>query len=91
MSERLFCFRPGVVPFLCQRDGCVATTTNAESTKVCFDNKISITYAPERPPPLYMCVECANDIHREHPQLTFTDLLHPLQQISMVCENKVSY
>jgi hypothetical protein len=33
-------------------------------------------------------IECANEIHREHPNLAFKDLLHPMQQVSMVCENK---
>lgn len=35
-----------------------------------------------------MCIECANEIHREHANLEFGDILHPMQQVSMVCENK---
>lgn len=56
---------------------------------MCYDHNISITYAPDCPPPLYLCVECANEIHREHSNQTFGDILHPMAQVSMVCENKV--
>lgn len=77
-----------LLPFTCQREGC-PNSPNAEATKVCYDHNISITFAPERPPPLYLCIECANEIHREHPNQTFGDLLHPMAQVSMICENKV--
>lgn len=56
---------------------------------MCYDHNISITYAPDCPPPLYLCVECANEIHREHSNQTFGDILHPMAQVSMICENKV--
>ncbi|XP_055716676.1 protein unc-79 homolog isoform X6 [Phlebotomus papatasi] len=76
-----------LVPFVCQRESC-PNAGNAEAVKVCYNHNISIIYAPESPPPLYLCIECANDIHREHPDQTFVDILHPMQQVSMVCENK---
>lgn len=76
-------------PFVCQRDSC-PNAGNAEAAKVCYNHDISITYAVESPPPLYLCIECANEIHREHPNQMFYDILHPMQQVSMVCENKVS-
>ncbi|XP_037956514.1 protein unc-79 homolog isoform X2 [Teleopsis dalmanni] len=76
-----------MVPFVCQREQC-PNAGNAEAAKVCFDHSISITYAPDCPPPLYLCIECANEIHREHANLEFGDILHPMQQVSMVCENK---
>lgn len=59
-----------------------------EAAKVCYDHYISITYATDSPPPLYLCIECANEIHREHPNQQFFDILHMMQQVSMVCENK---
>lgn len=62
---------------------------NAEASKVCYDHSISITFASDSPPPLYLCIECANEIHREHPNQMFFDILHSMQQVSMVCENKV--
>ncbi|GLH04892.1 Uncharacterized protein GBIM_10519 [Gryllus bimaculatus] len=74
-------------PFVCQRDLC-PNAGNAEAAKVCFDHCVSITFASESPPPLYLCIECANEIHREHPNQMFFDILHPIQHISMVCENK---
>ncbi|XP_068152155.1 protein unc-79 homolog isoform X2 [Drosophila tropicalis] len=76
-----------LVPFTCQREHC-PNAGNAEAAKVCYDHNISITYAPDCPPPLYLCIECANEIHREHGSLEFGDILHPMQQVSMVCENK---
>lgn len=78
-----------LIPFVCQRESC-PNAGNAEATKVCYDHNISITYAPDCPPPLYLCIECANEIHREHPNQTFGDILHPMAQVSMICENKVS-
>ncbi|KAK9889170.1 hypothetical protein WA026_004451 [Henosepilachna vigintioctopunctata] len=74
-------------PFVCQRDMC-PNAGNAEAAKVCYDHCIAITFATDSPPPLYLCIECANDIHREHPNQMFFDILHPMQQVSMVCENK---
>lgn len=77
-----------LIPFVCQRESC-PNAGNAEATKVCYDHNISITYAPDSPPPLYLCIECANEIHRENPNQTFGDILHPMAQVSMICENKV--
>ncbi|XP_072766929.1 protein unc-79 homolog isoform X2 [Anoplolepis gracilipes] len=80
-------FANDLTPFVCQRDTC-PNFGNAEAGKVCYDHRISITFATESPPPLYLCIECANEIHREHPNQMFYDILHPMQQVSMVCENK---
>ncbi|XP_063983209.1 protein unc-79 homolog isoform X2 [Diachasmimorpha longicaudata] len=76
-----------LAPFVCQRNSC-PNSGNAEAGKVCYDHRISITFATESPPPLYLCIECANEIHRGCPNETFYDILHPMQQVSMVCENK---
>ncbi|CAK9822552.1 Protein unc-79 homolog [Anthophora retusa] len=80
-------FANDLAPFVCQRDSC-PNAGNAEAGKVCYDHRISITFATETPPPLYLCIECANEIHREHPNQMFYDILHPMQQVSMICENK---
>ncbi|CAB3238060.1 unnamed protein product [Arctia plantaginis] len=80
-------FSNDLVPFLCQRDMC-PNAGSAEAAKVCYDHCISVTFASDSPPPLYLCIECANEIHREHPNQRFFDILHPQQQVSMVCENK---
>jgi protein unc-79 len=76
-----------LIPFVCQRDHCTSTG-NAEASKVCYDHNVSILHSNENPPPLYCCIECANAIHREHPNITFKDMIHPMQQVSMICENK---
>ncbi|XP_038110172.1 protein unc-79 homolog isoform X9 [Culex quinquefasciatus] len=80
-------FTNNLVPFVCQRESC-PNAGNAEAVKVCYDHCISILYAVDSPPPLYLCIECANEIHRDHPDLLFGDILHPMQQVSMICENK---
>ncbi|CAH2242907.1 jg14477 [Pararge aegeria aegeria] len=80
-------FTNDLVPFFCQRDMC-PNAGSAEAAKVCYDHCISVTFASDTPPPLYLCIECANEIHREHPNQRFFDILHPQQQVSMVCENK---
>ncbi|XP_043258139.1 protein unc-79 homolog [Colletes gigas] len=80
-------FANDLTPFVCQRDSC-PNAGNAEAGKVCYDHRISITFATETPPPIYLCIECANEIHREHPNQMFYDILHPMQQVSMICENK---
>ena len=81
-------FTNDMVPFICQKDSC-PNAGNAEAVKVCYDHYISITYSSESPPPLYLCIECANEIHREHSKVSFCDILHPMAQVSMICENKV--
>lgn len=48
-------------------------------------------YANDSPPPLYLCIECANEIHRDNPNLDFSDILHPMINSCITCENKVSY
>ncbi|XP_065166264.1 protein unc-79 homolog isoform X3 [Atheta coriaria] len=85
--KNLICKLADPAPFVCQRDMC-PNSGNAEAAKVCYDHCISITFASDTPPPLYLCIECANEIHREHPNQTFCDILHPMQAQSMVCENK---
>ncbi|EAT36519.1 AAEL011392-PA [Aedes aegypti] len=80
-------FTNNLVPFVCQRESC-PNAGNAEAVKVCYNHCISILYAVDSPPPLYLCIECANEIHRDHPDLSFGDILHPMQQVSMICENK---
>ncbi|KAG8238372.1 hypothetical protein J437_LFUL018172, partial [Ladona fulva] len=85
--------RPGGAewtPFVCQRDACPSAGT-AEAVKVCYDHCIAIMFSAESgsPPPLYLCIECANEIHRAHPDRAFHDLLHPVQSlVSLSCENK---
>ncbi|XP_076284317.1 UNC-79 domain-containing protein isoform X2 [Lasioglossum baleicum] len=80
-------FSDDLTPFVCQSDAC-PNPGNAAAGKVCYDHRISITFATEKPPPLYLCIECANEINREHPNQMFYDMLHPMQQVSMVCEIK---
>jgi hypothetical protein len=75
-------------PFTCKRDNC-PNAGSAEAGKVCYNHSVSIAFASDSPPPLYLCIECANEVHREYPNQLFYDILHPMQQVSLVCENKV--
>ncbi|XP_030755941.1 protein unc-79 homolog [Sitophilus oryzae] len=85
--KNLICKFADPTPFVCQRNKC-PNSGNAEAAKVCYDHCIAIKFSTDIPPPLYLCIECANEIHREHPNQSFFDVLHPMQQVSMVCENK---
>ncbi|KAF7267135.1 hypothetical protein GWI33_019628 [Rhynchophorus ferrugineus] len=85
--KNLICKFADPTPFVCQRDKC-PNSGNAEAAKVCYDHCIATTFSTDIPPPLYLCIECANEIHREHPNQSFFDVLHPMQQVSMICENK---
>ncbi|KAJ8665975.1 hypothetical protein QAD02_007637 [Eretmocerus hayati] len=77
------------ISFVCQRDDC-PSAGSAEAAKVCYSHFISIKFSPDSPPPLYLCIECANEIHRENPNEVFHDILHPMHNILPACENKVS-
>ncbi|KAL1492637.1 hypothetical protein ABEB36_010867 [Hypothenemus hampei] len=85
--KNLICKFADPTPFVCRRNEC-PNSGNAEAAKVCYSHKIAIKYSSDVPPPLYLCIECANEIHRDNPNERFFDILHPMQQVSMVCENK---
>ncbi|XP_066259891.1 protein unc-79 homolog [Euwallacea similis] len=85
--KNLICKFADPSSFVCQRKGC-PNSGNAEAAKVCYNHSVAIEESVEIPPPLYLCIECANVVHRKHPTQSFFDVLHPMQQVSMVCENK---
>jgi len=54
---------------------------------MCLDPTIAVECG-DRPPPLYVCEDCAEELRMEHAQY-LVDILQPLQHVPLVCENKV--
>ncbi|XP_076339617.1 UNC-79 domain-containing protein isoform X3 [Tachypleus tridentatus] len=76
----------GWKPLVCQRENCVSTVNN-DAVKLCMDHSLSIGTG-EHPPPLYVCQGCADQIHRENSTENLVNVLLPLQQVALLCENK---
>ena len=55
--------------------------------QMCLDPALAIQCG-DKPPPLYVCVDCVDQLRREHAQF-LVDLLRPLEKVSLICENKV--
>ncbi|XP_042883659.1 protein unc-79 homolog isoform X4 [Penaeus japonicus] len=77
----------GWKPLLCQIEECDGDGTS-EAVKVCFDHAVCLGACPENPPPLFLCLDCAEEIRREHNTVEFFDILMPMAQVSATCENK---
>nr|XP_045612898.1 protein unc-79 homolog isoform X4 [Procambarus clarkii] len=77
----------GWKPLLCQIEECDGDGTN-EAVKVCLDHAVCLGACPDNPPPLYLCIDCVEDIKREHSTVEFFDILMPMAQVSATCENK---
>ncbi|KAG0705547.1 Protein unc-79 [Chionoecetes opilio] len=77
----------GWKPLLCQIEECDGDGAN-EAVKVCLDHAVCLSACPDSPPPLYLCIDCAEDIKREHNTVEFFDILMPMPQVSATCENK---
>ncbi|CAG0891187.1 unnamed protein product [Darwinula stevensoni] len=73
---------------LCQHVNCPKGRA-AEAVQMCQDHSISIFLGGDSPPPLFVCPDCAEFVHSEWPSVLLEDLLFPLQQVSLTCENKV--
>ncbi|XP_068237998.1 protein unc-79 homolog isoform X5 [Palaemon carinicauda] len=77
----------GWKPLMCQIEECDGDGTS-EAVKVCFDHAVCLGACPDNPPPLYLCLDCAEDIRRQHSTIEFFDILMPMTQVSATCENK---
>ena len=73
-------------PLLCQYEKCTSTLNN-EAVKLCLNNTFSIG-STERPPPLLICIECADQLYRSRSRETLMDILLPMEEIPYNCENK---
>ncbi|CAI2726870.1 unnamed protein product [Schistosoma spindalis] len=73
-------------PIMCYRSDCPNKTGKALAMKMTVNPKISIQQSG-KPPPLYVCLDCADALNRlDFDQLT--DILLPTKQISLTCESK---
>ncbi|KAK8720177.1 hypothetical protein OTU49_013532, partial [Cherax quadricarinatus] len=77
----------GWKPLVCQIEECDGDGTS-EAVKVCHDHAVCLGACPDNPPPLYICIDCVEDIKREHSTVEFFDILMPMAQVSATCENK---
>lgn len=76
----------GWPPRTCQRENCLSAVNN-EAIKMCLDPLIAIGTG-DHPPPLYICQDCADQIRRENEDAHFHDALLPIEQVSLICDNK---
>lgn len=84
----MYPFLAEMLAYPCQNKFCGG---NSNVTKLCYSIPIALKYSVGSPPPLYLCIECANEIHREHPNQEFHDVLLPVHQASTSCDNKVMF
>lgn len=77
-----------MISYNCQCKTCPGGGS-ANVSKICYNILLTIKYSQNTPPPLYLCIECANEIHREHPDQDFHDVLLPVHQASNSCDYKV--
>ena len=54
---------------------------------MCLNPALAI-HSGDKPPPLYICSDCADELKKEHSEY-ITDILLPMSHVSTVCENKV--
>ncbi|XP_074599916.1 UNC-79 domain-containing protein isoform X2 [Brevipalpus obovatus] len=73
-------------PLACQHENC-ASSMSKEAVKMCLDHTIAIS-SGDRPPPLLVCIECADQIHKTQGHPTLVDILLPLEDISYTCVNQ---
>ncbi|XP_071164350.1 protein unc-79 homolog isoform X1 [Mytilus edulis] len=72
-------------PVLCQRRGCV-NNGNCQAVKMCLNPALAI-HSGDKPPPLYICSDCADVLRKDHSEY-MTDILLPMSHVSTICENK---
>ncbi|CAH8520630.1 unnamed protein product [Schistosoma rodhaini] len=73
-------------PIMCYRNDCPNKTGKALAMKMTVNPKISIQQSG-KPPPLYVCLDCADALNRlDFDQLI--DILLPTKHISLTCESK---
>ncbi|KAL7061758.1 hypothetical protein AAHC03_0811 [Spirometra sp. Aus1] len=73
-------------PVTCERTDCPNKAGKTFAMKMTTDAQISVRHG-NKPPPFYVCLDCADALNRrDFDQLT--DILLPSRQISSVCESK---
>lgn len=72
-------------PVLCQRENCV-NSRNCQAVKMCLNPALAIQ-SRDKPPPLYICSDCAEPLKREHGEY-MVDILLPMSHVPTSCENR---
>lgn len=54
---------------------------------MCLNPALAI-HSGDKPPPLYICSDCADVLRKDHSEY-MTDILLPMSHVSTICENKV--
>uniref|UniRef100_UPI00358EFFB5 protein unc-79 homolog n=1 Tax=Myxine glutinosa TaxID=7769 RepID=UPI00358EFFB5 len=72
-------------PIHCQHTEC-QNPINKPAVKMCMDPTFAVT-GGDKPPPLYLCVDCIQKIPRDHASCLF-DVLFPQAEISAICQKK---
>jgi hypothetical protein len=54
---------------------------------MCLDPGVAIENT-DKPPPIYLCVDCVDQLRNEQVQ-DLVDILQPLGAVGSLCENKV--
>ncbi|XP_052767692.1 protein unc-79 homolog [Mya arenaria] len=70
-------------PVLCQREGCV-NTGKCQAVEMCLNPSIQ---SREKPPPLYLCSDCAEILKKDHSDYMM-EILLPMSHVATKCENK---
>ncbi|KAJ8308209.1 hypothetical protein KUTeg_013083 [Tegillarca granosa] len=85
-------------PVLCQWKDCV-NSGNCQAVKMCLNPALAIHSGdkghsadkdkdkPDKPPPLYICSDCADILRKDNSEY-MTDILLPMSHVSTICENK---
>jgi len=73
-------------PLSCQHENCASSLSN-EAVKMCMDHTIAIG-SGDKPPPMLICIECADQIYKGKSRSTLVDILLPMEEISYTCINK---
>ncbi|KAL5112757.1 hypothetical protein TcWFU_008571 [Taenia crassiceps] len=73
-------------PVTCERTDCPNKANKAFAMKMTMDPQVAVKHG-NKPPPLYVCLDCADALNRRDVD-QLNDILLPSRQMSMVCESK---
>ncbi|VDL19536.1 unnamed protein product [Hymenolepis diminuta] len=73
-------------PVTCERTDCPNKAGKATAMKMTMDPQVAVRHG-NKPPPLYVCLDCADALSRRDVD-QLVDILLPSRQMSMVCESK---
>ncbi|XP_052267084.1 protein unc-79 homolog [Dreissena polymorpha] len=72
-------------PVLCQRESCV-NLGKCQAVMMCLNPALAIQ-SRDKPPPLYICSDCYEDLKKDHAHYMI-DILLPMSHVASKCENK---